>query len=468
MAANFDKMETGRWAELLQPQYAFATTTLCLGVGLFAFNVFFVATALPSAIIELHGAALISWAFSLYLILAIASGSAASLCKQRFGGQRVFLVSVALFIAGTLLAGFATSMPQLLCGRAIQGLSAGLIEALCYALIPELFPSRLVPKVFGVEAVMWASAAFAGPVLAGYVTEIWSWRIAFLISIPVALLFAVLIPIVVPKTPGTPSTARFPGLRLFAIATGMLLVTFSSIAAGNHAAILLVFALGLIALAIVLDHKAQERLLPREAFGFSTPMGIGFWVAMLMPLAQSSGSVFLVYGVQHVFGHSPAAAGSINALLAVSWSLSQILLSTLASASLRRHMIWMGAALMTAGLACMTLAFFISSFVLVIISQVMIGCAFGVNWANLSQALMNLAREEERNATSTLLPTAQSAGYAIGAALMGLIANQSGFAAAVNTEDVRSVLVTVLFWGALLSVPATFAATQFTRRLQSH
>ena len=39
----------GRWKDLFRPQYAFATITLCLGVGLFAFDAFFVSTALPSA-----------------------------------------------------------------------------------------------------------------------------------------------------------------------------------------------------------------------------------------------------------------------------------------------------------------------------------------------------------------------------------------------------------------------------------
>ena len=65
----------GRWKDLLRPQYAFATTTLCLGVGLFAFNGFFVSTALPSAVVELHGTSMISWSLSLYLIFSIVSGS---------------------------------------------------------------------------------------------------------------------------------------------------------------------------------------------------------------------------------------------------------------------------------------------------------------------------------------------------------------------------------------------------------
>ena len=76
-----------------------------------------------------------------------------------------------LFLAGTLLAANASSMTEILLGRALQGVGEGIISALCYALIPELFPSRLIAKVFGAEAVVWALAAFGGPLLAGLVTD---------------------------------------------------------------------------------------------------------------------------------------------------------------------------------------------------------------------------------------------------------------------------------------------------------
>ena len=45
------------------------------------------------------------------------------------------------------------------------------IAAICFALIPELFPSRLVPKVFGLQAMIWAIAAFGGTAAAGLLTE---------------------------------------------------------------------------------------------------------------------------------------------------------------------------------------------------------------------------------------------------------------------------------------------------------
>src|SRR5690606_25704055 len=110
------------------------------------------------------------------------------------------LIGAALvFVLGSALAGAAGSMPELLFGRALQGLGEGIVAAICYALIPELFPSLLVPKVFGAEAVVWALAAFLGPVLSGFLTEAISWRAAFLVNLPFGAIFITLVLLVVPR-----------------------------------------------------------------------------------------------------------------------------------------------------------------------------------------------------------------------------------------------------------------------------
>ena len=160
-----------RWGELFTQRYWAATVTLCLGVALFAFNAFLVSTALPTAVREIGGVAVIAWATSIYLALSIVGGAAAARLKARYGARAALIASAVLFLGGTLLAATASSMTEILIGRALQGIGEGIISALCYTLIPELFPGRLIAKVFGAEAVVWATAAFGGPLLAGLVTE---------------------------------------------------------------------------------------------------------------------------------------------------------------------------------------------------------------------------------------------------------------------------------------------------------
>jgi hypothetical protein len=87
---------------------------------------------------------------------------------------------------------------------------------------------------------------------------------------------------------------------------------------------------------------------------------------------------------------------------------------------------------------------------LLMLCQVLIGCGFGISWGFLSQAVMEAARPGERDAASALLPTLQSGGYAIGAAVSGLVANEAGMAAAVTADAIVHAATWVFGIAALL------------------
>jgi len=447
----------GRWRELLSTQHLFATATVSLGIVLFAFNAFLVSTALPSAVTGLGGAELLSWATSLYLIFSIVGGSSTATLMHRLGTRRLFSLGALAFLAGTLAAGLASSMPVLLAGRALQGLAAGAIEAGCYVLIPRLFPSRLIPKVFGVEAIAWALAAFGGPVLAGWLAEAVSWRASFLVAVPIVLVFWAMVPIVVPPGRGE-EREKVPWLRLAALALGMLLVTLASIAAGNVGKVAVLAAAALVFwVTVVGDGRGEVRLFPANAFRFTSAAGLGYWTAFIMPMAQASVSVFLIYSLQYLWAYSPLEAGLVASVMALSWSGAQFLQANFGSPALRRHFIWLGPVLLIVGLACVVLALPLASLPLIVLAQVLVGAAFGLNWSALSQTMMEAASPDERDATSALLPTVQAAGYGVGAAVFGVIGNMLAYAgadAAALLSDMMVVFAAATALSALAVVTA--------------
>ena len=99
-----------------------------------------------------------------------------------------------------------------------------------------------------------------------------------------------------------------------------------------------------------------------------------------------------------------------------------------------------GALTLVAGLVAAALAVPTRDGGLMLACQVVIGTGFGVGWAFLNQAVAAAAPRQDRDLAAALVPTAQSAGYAIGAALAGLIANMSGYAAglAAHTDNGRA------------------------------
>lgn len=449
MAGDVGGVGGGSWGALVAPPLLKATVTLCLGITLFAFNSFLVSTALPSAVADIGGVAWVSWAVTLFFVMSIIGGAAAAVLKQRLGARRVLLQAAAAHCVGTLLAAAAPNMVLLLAGRAFQGLGEGVIAALCYALIPALYPPRLVPKVFGIESMMWATAACLGPLVAGFLTEAYSWRSAFLVNLPATALFMVLVPLVVPGrdaeegAAGTADAARFPWSRLAAIGVGILVLSLASVAPSARLAGLGVLASLLILVATVWrDRHADTRLFPRDGFSLAVPggrdrgygrtVGAGIWAILLMNTALAASTVYVALTAQTLWHYRPLWVGALSAGLAVAWSGTAIIVATLGIGAGpgrgRLILIRVGPAMVAAGLLSIAWGFAGNVPSAVAAGQVIMGTGCGLGWGFLCQAVMDAAEPAERDQASALLPTVQSAGFGIGAALAGLIGNASGYA----------------------------------------
>lgn len=460
-----EALPDGRWLDLLAPRHAATTVMLCMGVALFAFNGFLVTTVMPSAIAEIGGGELIAWSVSLYLIGSIVSGASAAALKSRFGARLVMLAATLLFLVGTLTAAFATSMPQVLVGRIAQGFGEGIVAALCYALIPALYPARLVPKVFGAEALVWAVASFGGPFAAGWITETLSWRATFLVNVPLGVIFLVLAIKTATPREMSDTGSRIPLAPLLRLAAGMLvLLSAGSVVDLRISALTVLIGMTLVGWSVIRDRKASDRLMPRGAFGLESTVRAGLWVVLLMPVAQATSAVYIVFGLQHVFGYGPTAAGGFGAVMAMSWSVVAVLIANLTSPSARRRAIRGGPVLQCAGMMLVAGGMTFHSLPVLVLGQVLVGAAFGSSWAYLNQMLMASSPAAERDKTSGLLPTLQSAGYAIGAALAGLTANSLGFAAGADPERLGAVLAATFMVPIVWTIPAIFLAHRAVRK----
>ena len=455
---------SGSWAEIFTPRYASVMVILSLGVALLAFNAFLASIALPTAVLEMGGVALISWALTLFLVFAIVGGAGAALFKQRLGAKAALLVAGSVFLAGTLIAASASSMPQVLVGRALQGLGEGVVSAICFALIPELFPSRLVPKVFGIQAMVWAVAAFGGPAVAGLLTEMVSWRAAFLVSVPLVLIFAVMVLFVVPARSGDVNRAiGFPGLRLLCIGAGIMLVALAGLAVPLEATALLVGACILLVGAVWLDGRSTDRLMPPDAFRFHSVVGAGLWMSFLINVAGAGSAVYLVLVVQQIWGFGATMAGALAAVMAVAWSASAITVANVRQKETRKLLIKAGPALIGSGLVLVLIGLQLDMVAIVVVGQLTIGSGFGTCNGYLNLTMMEAASDAERDRTSALMPTTQSAGNAIGAALAGVAANSAGMASAIAAADMKFAIIPVYLLGASMAGLAFLSAWQTTR-----
>lgn len=456
---------SGRWAELAAPRHLAASLMLMLAAAIFAFNAFLVSTAMPTAVVELDGEAYISWTLTVYIVASITAGASAPLLLARFGARACLLAASAVFAVGTLIAALSPTMELVLVGRTIQGGGEGLVAAIAFSLIPQLFPANLVSKLFGAEAIVWAVAAFGGPVLAGVITEVFSWRGAFLVNLPIIVLFVILVEIAAPRDDGGADGGTFPALRLGLVALAMMAISVAAVSLDSPLQGALVVAGAAVALtvAVRIDLGSRISILPRGAFGFRAVPALGLWSIFCLPVAQSVTGVFLVYLVQHLWGYGPALAGGIGAILAIAWSSGAVVVANFEGTALRLRFVAAGTALVVAGLLIGVAAIVADRLLLIVVSQVVIGLGMGIAWGSLCQVIMETHPEGDRDKAAALLPTLQSAGYAAGSAILGLVANLAGFARDPSPDGLRLSMVIAFGAAAALALPPLAFALAMVR-----
>jgi MFS family permease len=414
------------WRDLLTGANTAPSLVLAGGVGLHAVNIFIVTTILPSVVAEIGGLAYYAWNTTLFVVASILGSAGSAQALGRLGPRGAYRLALASFALGTLACAAAPSMPALLAGRSLQGLGGGMLVALSYALIRDLFPEALWPRAISLVSGMWGAAALAGPFVGGVFAELGAWRAAFGTLLPLAGAFALLSGRVLGRVEHQSRGATLPALRLLLLALAVLAVSAASLAQD-----LRLNALGLVAGALLmaalarLDGASPERLLPRAAFRPSTPLGATY-AAMALLVAGTTTIIFVPLLLQALHGLSPLAAGYLTVVEALGWTGAALATSAAGRATARR-VIAAGPAVMLAGL--LGLAWSMpgdGGLARIGFWLVLVGAGIGMGWAHLASHALAVAPPGERDLAASSISTVQLLATAFGSALAGMVANLSG------------------------------------------
>ncbi|MGN7149502.1 MFS transporter [Arthrobacter sp. SAFR-179] len=165
---------------IFRPPYFWVTLGTCALVFLAAFESLAVTTIMPLVSRELNGASLYALAFAGPLATGVIGMVGAGNWSDRRGPAMPLYTSVALFVAGLLIAGTSVSMPMLVAGRLVQGLGGGALTVALYVLVARFFPGPLHPKIFAAFSAAWVIPSLVGPFAAGVVAQVFSWHWVFL------------------------------------------------------------------------------------------------------------------------------------------------------------------------------------------------------------------------------------------------------------------------------------------------
>lgn len=134
-----------------------------------------------------------TWVLTTYLIANAIVLPTTGWLSRRFGRKRVLEVCLFTFTAASFLCGISTSLPMLLLMRVLQGLGGGALQPISMSILMESFPQEKQGQALGLYGFGVVFAPIIGPILGGWLTDSYTWRLVFYINLPVGLLAQFLI-----------------------------------------------------------------------------------------------------------------------------------------------------------------------------------------------------------------------------------------------------------------------------------
>jgi EmrB/QacA subfamily drug resistance transporter len=142
---------------------------------------------------------------------------------SRLGNRRLYLLSLGIFVGGSILCGMAWDVYSLIAFRVVQAIGSGPLFPLTQTIMFQTFPEEKRGLAMGVNSLGFSFGPMVGPVIGGYLLEHASWRTVFYINVPVGILGLILAYLVLPY-PQRRESRSLDVLGLLSMA--MFLVTF--------------------------------------------------------------------------------------------------------------------------------------------------------------------------------------------------------------------------------------------------
>jgi len=417
-----------------------ASIALFTLVGLAAFENLGVAAALPELAAELGQVELLPWVITSYLIVSGVGTPLAGALIDALGLRVIFRTGVVVFIAGSVIAGLASTMTLLIAGRVVQGTGAGALVAVGLAGVNIVYPEHLVGRAFAANSTVWGVMGVAGPGLAALILTAASWEWIFFVNVPLGALALLVGWRVMPGRLTGSSSPRIDSVGLIMVLLFNVAVLFAVDQFGPWSAVWGALAGGLVVIYLRHARRHPEPVMKTRHLA-DPPYGLLAWsVSMLLAGGIAVQSFFTLY-VRGGRGAGEALTAWSVFFFVIGWTFGANLSSRLLDRTAETTVMLIGFATTITSLAAV-LALSAVEAPLWILFAVMTLAGSGIGMA--TNAALTLLRSvtlaDESGRATSAHQFYRNLGFAVGAAVGGsvmlfVVARQIG-----DVEAVRELL----------------------------
>ena len=404
-----------------------------------------VSTAMPQIAGQLGDLHLYAWVFSAFLLTQTATTVVFGKLSDLYGRRPVLLVGIAVFLVGSLLCGFATSIPLLIVFRLVQGVGAGAIQPIGITVVGDLYTAQERGKIQGYLASVWGISSVIGPLAGGLIIQHASWAWIFWINLPIGAIAAAGFVLFLHE--GVERQRRsidVAGAALFTVAIASLMMALTELGTSGSATLwpALVFVVASV-LFVVQERRAADPMLDFKLWA-QRPIATSNAATLLSGMTIIGLTTFLPMFVQGVMRQSPLVAGFALTMMVFGWPIG----ATLAAKNFVRFglkpTLLFGAVLMPLGAVAFVVLGASSSPVVAGVGSTIMG--FGMGFLSTACIVIiqdSVAWAQRGSATASNI-FSRNLGSTLGATVLGTVLNY-GLAhplsgPAVSSDQLRRLL----------------------------
>jgi EmrB/QacA subfamily drug resistance transporter len=384
-----------------------------------------VATAMPTIVGQLGGLSIYSWVFSIYMLTSTATVPIYGKLSDIYGRKRIYMISMGLFLGGSVLCAQAGSMEQLVFFRAVQGIGAGGVLPLVFTIVGELFTLEERTRMQGLLSGVWGVSSVIGPLIGGFLVDQVSWQWVFLINVLPGLLAAGFIWFAWRGVPDSahqaagakPVRIDFLGVVLLTVGVLSLLLGLEDLRNPLGWGLLTVAVLSLTSL-IWVERRAADPILPFGLFRdrlFTVSILHGVFAGWAM-----FGSInFVPLFAQAVLGTTATQAGITLTPMSLAWTFTSILAGWLLLKVDYRSMAMVGMALLAGGTLLMSRISDGSSLGSIMAYMAIMGAGMGLSIPAFLIAVQSTVDKRQLGVATSTIQFSRSIGGTLGVSILG-------------------------------------------------